>query len=129
MPVDADVFGGARAPPGTLLITCSGITGALLNVASMLPIAIGPSTVTPFFTNVIEELGWVQSEPWKVCALFENVMAVVFEASDTSVSIELFPLEPCQAEAAVLQGLSAQSVVPLPLKVIVPAVSITADPL
>src|SRR3954452_22137997 len=96
------------------LITGSGISVALLNVASRLPIAIGPSTVTPFFTNVIEELGCVHSEPWKVWLLFVNGIAVVFGTSETSVSMEWFPLEPCQALAAVLHGLVAQSIVLLP---------------
>jgi hypothetical protein len=39
---------------------------ALLNVASNLPMLIGPSTVTPFFTKVIDDEGCVQSDPWNV---------------------------------------------------------------
>jgi hypothetical protein len=127
-PTVAPEFGGSGAPGGMFLITGSGLKVALLNEASNLPTLIGPSIVTPFFTNVIDDDGCVQIDPWKVSLLFVNVKEVVFDASATSVSIELFPLDPCQAFVAVLQGLSAQTVVPLPFTVIVPAASITPVP-
>ena len=127
-PTVAPEFGGSGAPGGMFLITGSGLKVALLNDASNLPMLIGPSTVTPFFTNVIDDEGCVQSEPWKVWLLFVNVIDVVFDFSETSVSIELLPLDPCHAFAAVLHGLVAQNVVLLPLNVIVPAASITPVP-
>src|SRR5438067_3533169 len=106
------------------LITGSGMKVALLNVASMLPTLIGPSTMSVFFTNATVELGCVHSDPWKVWALFWNTIARVLDASETSVSIELLPLLPCQALLDVLQGEVAQRALLLPLKVIVPATSI-----
>ena len=129
-PIDADVFGGIGAPTGMFLITGSGISVALLNDASNVPMLIGPSTVTPFYTKVIDAVGCVQSDPWNVCALFVKVMAFPLLARATSVSIELLPLEPCQEPLDVLHGGPvAQSAVPLPLNVTVPAVSTTALPL
>src|SRR5689334_16232910 len=126
---DAPVFGGSGAPTGMFLITGSGMNVALLKLASKLPIDIGPSTVTPFFTKLMPELGCVHIEPWKVSALFVNWIAVEeLDFSETRVSIELLPLVPCQAFAAVLHGLSAQRAVPFPLKVIAPATSITPVP-
>ena len=82
-PTVIPVFGGIGAPVGMFLITGSGWNDALLNVASKLPMLIGPSTVTPFFTNVIVEDGCVHSEPWKVCALSWNVIdvALAFKAT------------------------------------------------
>src|SRR5437667_7430108 len=129
-PIDALVFGGIGAPVGMFLITGSGLNAALLKVASKLPMLIGPSTVTPFFTNVMCAVGCVQSEPWKVCELSVKVtdaIDVLVERA-TSVSIELLPLEPCHALK--LQGLTvvAQSCVALPLNVTAPATSSTAVP-
>src|SRR5207247_4959680 len=69
-PIVALVFGGIGAPVGMFLITGSGLNAALLKVASKLPILIGPSIVTPFFTNVICGDGCVQSDPLKVWELF-----------------------------------------------------------
>src|SRR6266568_255487 len=122
-PTVAPEFGGSGAPTGMFLITGSGLKTALLNVASKLPTLIGPSTVTPFLTKVIVDEGCDQRDPWKVCELLVKTIAVVLAFSATSVSIELLPLVPCQALTAVLQGLSAQNTVALPLKVIVPAAS------
>src|SRR5258705_827722 len=110
-PMVTPVFGGIGAPVGMFLITGSGLNCALLNVASKLPMLIGPSTVTPFFTNVIVDDGCVQSEPWKVCALSVKVIDVVLAFSATSVSIELLPLAPCQVVK--LHGLVAQNWVEL----------------
>src|SRR3954463_15988438 len=107
VPTVAPEFGGSGAPGGMFLITGSGLNVALLNEASNLPMQIGPSTVTPFFTKVIDDEGCVQSDPWNVWLLFVNVMDVVFAFSATSVSIELLPLFPCQAVK--LHGLSAQT--------------------
>src|ERR1700675_3338022 len=101
VPTVAPEFGGSGAPTGMFLITGSGLNTALLNVASNLPMLIGPSTVTPFFTNVIDDEGWVQSDPWNVSALFVNVIEVVLAFSETSVNMLLLPLDPCQAFTAV----------------------------
>ena len=128
VPTEAPVFGGSGAPTGMFVITGSGMNDALLNELSNLPMLIGPSIVTPFFTNVIVDDGWLQSDPWYVCELLVNVIEVTFDASATSVSIELFPLDPCQAPAAVLHGFVAQKAVAFPLKVIVPATSIAPVP-
>ena len=122
------MFGGIGAPTGMFLITGSGMSVALLNEESKLPMLIGPSIVTPFFTKVIAAVGCVQSDPWNVWLLFVKVIALPLVASETSVNIELLPLLPCQEPAEVLQGEVAQTVVPLPLNVIVPDVSITAEP-
>src|SRR6266516_3289711 len=127
-PIDALVFGGMGAPVGMFLITGSGLNDALLKVASKLPMLIGPSTVTPFFTNVICEDGCVQSDPWKVWELFVNTTEVVRGLRATSVSIELLPLEPCQALKSHGLVVVAQSCVALLLNVTVPATSITAVP-
>src|SRR4051812_18496246 len=127
-PTVAPEFGGNGAPGGMFLITGSGLNVALLNVASKLPMLIGPSTVTPFFTNVIFDEGCAQREPWKVWVLSVNVIEVVFDFSATSVSIEVLPLVPCQAFTAVLHGLVAHKAVALPLNVIVPPTSITPVP-
>ena len=120
------VFGGIGAPVGMFLITGSGLNDALLKVASKLPMLIGPSIVTPFFTNVSVDEGCNQSEPWNVCALFVNVTDVVLFFNATRVSIELLPLEPCQLLK--LHGLVAHRLVLLPLNVIVPAASMTPVP-
>ena len=87
VPTVAPEFGGSGAPTGMFLITGSGLKVALLNVASNLPMLIGPSTVTPFFTNVIDDEGCVQRDPWKIWVLFVNVIEAVFDASATSVSM------------------------------------------
>src|SRR6267154_4563293 len=97
VPTDAPVLGGSGAPTGMFVMTGSGMNAALLNELSNLPMLIGPSTVTPFFTNVIVDDGCDQSEPWNVWELLVNEIDVVFDASATSVSMELFPLTPCQA--------------------------------
>src|SRR2546423_9669962 len=110
VPTEAPVFGGSGAPTGMFVITGNGMNDALLNELSNLPMLIGPSTVTPFFTNVIVDEGWLQSDPWNVSELLVNVIEVTFDASATSVGIELFPLDPCQAPAAVLHGVVAQRV-------------------
>ena len=57
------MFGGSGAPTGMFVITGSGMNDALLNELSNLPMLIGPSIVTPFFTNVIVDDGWLQSDP------------------------------------------------------------------
>src|SRR5437867_3705200 len=96
-PIDALVFGGIGAPTGMLTITGIGLKLALLNVASNFPTLSGPSTVTPFFTNVMAEDGCDQSDPWNVCELFVKLIAVVFTARGAIVNIDLLPLAPCQA--------------------------------
>src|SRR6476646_917303 len=127
-PIVTPVFGGSGAPGGMFVIRGSGLNTALLNVASKPPIEIGPSIVTPFFTNVSVEVGSIQREPWKVCELFVNVNDVVFCARLTSVSIEWLLLAPCQLLKSHGVVAVAQSCVALPLKVIVPAASITPVP-
>src|SRR6266566_4070987 len=119
------VLGGIGAPIGMFVIVGSGLMDALLNVESSLPTLIGPLTVTPFFWNVIDELGCVQSEPWKVCALFVNVIAVVLAASGAIVSIDVLLLVPCQFVKS-QGGPVAHSAVPLPFTVNVPATAIAA---
>src|SRR5258707_4794383 len=95
-PTVAPEFGGSGAPGGMFLITGSGLKSALLNEASNLPMQIGPSTVTPFFTNVIDDDGCVQSDPWNVWVLSMNVTDVVPVFNAPSVNIAVFPLFPCQ---------------------------------
>src|SRR5438093_1238173 len=124
----APVFGGSGAPVGMFVISGSGLNEALLKVASKPPMLIGPSIVTPFFTNVMIDDGSVHSEPWKVWELFVNVTDVVFCASATSVSIEWLLLAPCQLVKSQGVVAVAQSWVAFPLKVIVPAASITPVP-
>src|SRR5213080_956109 len=110
------------------LITGSGWNAALLNVASNDPIAIGPWTLTPFFTKLMLDDGCVQKDPWNVCALFVNWIAgAAFFFNETSVSMSLCPLEPCQF-VNTQPVFAAQTDVPLPLIVIVPATSMTALP-
>src|SRR6266849_6004944 len=75
VPTVAPEFGGSGAPTGMFLITGSGLNVALLNVASNLPMLIGPSTMRPVFTKVIDDDGCVQREPWKIWVLFVNVIA------------------------------------------------------
>src|SRR3954452_11923677 len=126
--IEALTFGGTGAPTGMFLITGSGRNVALLNDASNEPIAIGPWRLTPFFTKLMPDDGCVQKEPWYVCALFVNWIAVdVLDFSATRVSMSLWPLEPCQLVNTQLV-FAAQMFVPLPLIVIVPATSITALP-
>ena len=57
-----------------------------------------------------------------------KVTDVAFAFNETSVSMLLLPLFPCHAFTAVLQGLVAQKARLLPLKLIVPAASITPVP-
>lgn len=125
----APAFGGRGAPSGVFWMIGNGMSCALFKVESKVPMLIGPSMMTPFLSKVTLAFGCVQSEPWNCWAFQVTWMAVVFWASDTRLSIELLPLEPCHAPAAVLQGDSAQRLWLLPLKVIVPVVSMTATPM
>src|SRR5579862_718065 len=128
-PTVAPVFGGSGAPTGMFLITGKGLSEALFVARLIVPRLIGPSTVAEFPLSRAPELGCVQSEPWKIWLFAPSVTALeLFETSETSVSIELLPLEPCHAEAFVLHGDSAQTFVLLLTSVAVPATSNTPVP-
>src|SRR5690349_9893100 len=96
LPIEAPMFGGTGAPSGMFTMCGSGLNVALLNVTSNFPIVNGPSTVSPFFTKVIEDDGCVHSEPWKPSLLPTSVIAVVLDARGAIVSIDLLALVPCQ---------------------------------
>src|SRR5207248_1392562 len=131
LPTVAPVLGGTGAPIGMFVITGIGWNVALLKLESNVPTAMGPSTLTPFLMKSTLPVGCVHIEPWKLSALFTNVIAGFALVSVASVSIDRLLVVPCQllqSQSLVLLLKTAQIFVLLPLTVIVPATSMTAVP-
>src|SRR3954469_201133 len=109
------------------LITGSGFK-SMLFWFDIVPMLIGPSITQLFPRTATVVAGCVHSDPWKIWVLSFIVNDVPLPLSAASVSIDVLPLDPCQALSAVLHGYVAQRVVLLPEIVIEPAASITAVP-
>src|SRR5579864_5851792 len=124
--IDTPAFGGTGAPTGMFWMTGSGLSAGLLARMLMLPMLIGPWTVVLLPEKLIPALGWVKSEPWNALLFETNEKAAELEESEARVSMELFPLVPCQFE--VEQFAAAHSHALLLLKVIVPAAMIMPVP-
>ena len=119
VPMETLVFGGTGAPTGMFLITGSGLKVALLNVASNLPMLIGPSTMTPFFTKVIEDDGWVQRvdnslDQWQLsptAALRSGETVLIAEPTQNALA----SIAPDPAGQTAIRNAGLRSLVLLPL--------------
>src|SRR5438067_2120355 len=121
------MFGGSGAPVGMFLITGSGCRTGVLPMRLIAPMLSGPCRLTLLPPTESVEFGWHQKEPWNLVKLLgSEIAAELFEARATSVSIWLFPDEPCQLVA--VQPATAQTARLLPLSRAVPATSSAPTP-